>query len=205
LDGISNEVNMTDSRLDKLIAFALNAGATDAAVIYPPDIVVEDQLADRCREPRCENFGLSKSCPPHVQGPAWFKENKSTFTHAIFFKIDVPSHILFSSGQKDIFQLLHETAAGIELEAKSMGFERASGFAGSSCKQIFCDNVPGCPVVEKTGNCRYPNQSRPSMSGFGINVAKLIETAGWTPDVMKPEPGKIQEKMTGVYGLVLID
>lgn len=48
---------------DKLVVLterALDAGATGAMIIAARDIVVRDELADRCREPGCENYGKSK-------------------------------------------------------------------------------------------------------------------------------------------------
>lgn len=55
-------------KVQKLIQLACESGASGVAVIAAGDIVVEPGLADKCREPRCENYGLSKSCPPHVAG-----------------------------------------------------------------------------------------------------------------------------------------
>jgi hypothetical protein len=67
-----------ESRFDQvaadLTAKALQLGASAAAVIAVDRIVIEEGLASLCREPRCENFGLSASCPPHVPGPAKFRE-----------------------------------------------------------------------------------------------------------------------------------
>lgn len=65
--------------LQELRTGACRAGATEAAIVAAKDIVVEDELAERCRQPRCENYGLSRSCPPHVAGPVAFrKELEST-------------------------------------------------------------------------------------------------------------------------------
>ncbi|HBG18020.1 MAG TPA: hypothetical protein DDY32_01700, partial [Desulfobulbaceae bacterium] len=68
----------------------------------------------------CENYGLAKSCPPHVAGPAAFRKLLESFRQAIFFKIDVPSDVLFSSESCEVFQLLHEVASGIERSAVEM-------------------------------------------------------------------------------------
>ncbi len=191
---------MTDSRLTPLIEYAYQSGATGVVVMSASDIGVQDHLANRCREPRCENYGLSKSCPPHVAGPSSFRTLIREFKQALFFKIDVPSDILLSSNQREIFRLLHETAAGIEITARSMGFERARAFAGSSCKQIFCEEHLFCSAISENGECRNPDKARPSMSGFGINVSSLVKMAGWTM-----ESNLEGTRMMGVYGLVLID
>ncbi len=157
-----------------------------------------------CRNPRCEFYGLSTSCPPHVAGPAGFQKVLKNFSRAIFFKIDVPSELLFSSDRREVFQLLHELASGIERKAVKMGFPRARAYAGGSCKQIFCCDYPDCRVLSENGTCRNPEYARPSMSGFGINVANLIKTAGWKEDLITQAAKPVSSRMASVYGLVLI-
>jgi hypothetical protein len=52
--------------------------------------------------------------------------------------------------------------------------------------------------------CRNPGRSRPSMSGFGVNVTKLKEIAGWN-NAARMGIGKGEEQPLGaVYGLILI-
>ena len=190
--------------LEKLAQLSCQLGASDAKVISSNEISVEDNLADLCREPGCENYGLSASCPPHVAGPDGFRKLLNVFDHAVFFKIDVPSEILMSEERRDIFRLLHEIAADIEQAAKKMGFHDSSAYAGGSCKQIFCLDHPHCRVIAQNEECRNPLLARPSMSGFGINVLKLKKAVGWmsskTPRDTDPGMGPIET----VCGLILI-
>lgn len=195
---------MQRTKLKKLIQHAYHLGATHVAIVSTTDIVVDDNLAEMCREPRCENYGLSKSCPPHVSGPSAFRKQLEKYDQAIFFKIDVPSKILYSSDRRELFQLLHEIAAGIEHIAIKMGFAKAQAFAGGSCKEIFCYDHPDCLAISAQGKCRNPRYARPSMSGFGINVAKLIETAGWTEGEDTHDADSATTKMANISGLILI-
>ena len=190
--------------LEKLTQLACQLGASDAKTISTTEISVEDSLADLCREPGCENYGLSASCPPHVSGPDGFRKLLKTFEHAVVFKIDVPSEILLSDECRDIFRLLHEIASNIEKAAIEMGFSNSSAYVGGSCKQIFCLDHPYCPVIAGNGECRNPFFARPSMSGFGINVLKLKKAAGWmsnkTPRDIDPDMVPTER----VCGLILI-
>jgi len=196
--------NPDSAGLKALIQYAKRSGATGAAVISTADIVVEEALAAMCREPRCPSYGLSKRCPPHVSGPSGFRKKLENFTRALVFKIDVPSEILLSSERLEIFQLLHEIAAGVEQSAVRMGFENARAYTGGSCKEIFCGDFAECAVLSGEGNCRNPQSARPSMSGFGINVSKLMEAAGWTMSIAACDDGSNRSKMGNVCGLVLI-
>ena len=192
------------TKLKALIEYASKAGATAAAIISTADIVVEENLATMCQEPRCENYGLSKSCPPHVSGPSGFRKQLNNFTRAFVFKIDVPSEILLSNERYEIFQLLHEIAAGIEQSAVKMGFRNAQAYTGGSCKKIFCRDHAECAVLSGKGECRNPQYARPSMSGFGINVSRLMKTAGWTMSIAAHDNDPSGIKMGNVCGLVLI-
>ncbi|MCG8618924.1 MAG: DUF2284 domain-containing protein [Desulfobacterales bacterium] len=195
---------------EALVKFAVSQGATEALILSAEDISTDEKLARFCVTPGCENYGQSKSCPPHVEGPATFTQWLSTYTRALFFKIEVPSELLFSHDRRELFELLHRATAAIEIEAKTMGYSRAKGFAGGSCKATFCYDKLICRVIGakegkeplQKGTCRFPDAARPSMSGYGVNVSGLIATAGWDKEpLMDGEPSK---KTAGLYGLVLI-
>jgi predicted metal-binding protein len=184
---------------------AYELGVSDAAIISVNDIIVDISLADKCQEPRCDYYGLSKNCPPNTSGPAGIKKILETFSQAIFLKIDVPSNILYSSENREIFQLLHEISAKLERTAVKFGFTNAQAYAGGSCKRIFCYNNNECLALSEKHKCRNFKYARPSMSGFGINVAKLFETTGWTMTWITGNNDSTETKMGSVCGLVLIN
>ncbi len=193
-----------DSILQDLIHKALAQG-TAAKIIPAQKICAQEDLANHCREPKCENYGTSLSCPPHVAGPKVFRQLLKQYSKALVFKLEIPTDILFTNDRKQVFQLLHETAAKIQTDAINAGFKDARAYAGGACKKIFCHDHKDCLGITAKEACRHPGEARPSMSGFGINVSKLIEAAGWPKDDMpgkKPAPAS---KISGLYGLVLID
>lgn len=176
---------MTDhkqpERFPQLLKLARTLGAGDAAIISTSGISIEDELARLCVEPQCENFGASANCPPHVSGPSGFRELLKVYEQAVVFKLEVPSSVLFAPVERlEVFGLLQEIAAGIEQAAVKMGQTRSKAFAGNCCKKLFCGDYPRCRVLHEGGTCRNPHSARPSMSGFGINVSKLMESAGWS-------------------------
>ena len=190
--------------LNRILQFAEKSGVTGVAVIPAKRIVIDEDLAERCREPRCENHGLSKSCPPHVEGPIWFKNNLKNYYKAVFFKIDVPNELLYSSERREIFRYLHETASGIEGFAINLGFPLAKAYTGGSCKKIFCHQHNECLLLSDKGPCRFPESARPSMSGFGVDVTKLFELAGWKLRTDKDGIDENRINMSNICGLVLI-
>jgi predicted metal-binding protein len=133
-----------------------------------------------------------------------FTKRLQTYTRALFFKIDVTSDILFSSERREVFRLLHTTAAGVEQAALEMGFGRARAFAGGSCKELFCPEHRDCQALSDMAVCRNPGKARPSMSGFGIDVASLFRCAGWKMNWVFDANGRTKTKMANVCGLVLV-
>jgi predicted metal-binding protein len=190
--------------LKELTELACRFGANNAKVISTSEISIEENLANMCREPRCENYGLSASCPPHVAGPSGFRQLLKNFEHAVVFKIDVLSELLLSSDRREVFRVLHEIAAGIEHSAVQMGYDNSRAYAGGSCKRLFCHDHLYCRVTKEGGECRNPHLARPSMSGFGINVSKLMGAAGWTMSRIIRETDQDKTSMSTVCGLVLI-
>ena len=196
--------DQTTSDLKQLIQLACRLGASGAKRISTDHISVEDHLANLCQEPRCENYGLSPSCPPHVSGPSGLRKFLKNFKYAIVLKIDVPLDILLSAERRDIMKLLHEIVAGVEQTAIQIGYHHSTSFAGGSCKKIFCHGHNDCRLLAEGGECRNIRYARPSMSGFGINVSKLMLAAGWELNRydVKTDPDRVST--APVCGLILV-
>jgi predicted metal-binding protein len=194
----------TDLNLKELVRLAYSLGASDAQIISSGDILVENHLANLCKEPQCENYGLSPSCPPHVSGPSGLRKLQKDIKHAVVVRIAVPSAALFSDERREIMRLLHEVVAAIEQAAIGMGYSNSKAFAGGSCKKIFCHDHAGCRIVSEGGECRHPQYARPSMSGFGINVSELMKVCGWPLNINDREAGSGADSMSWVAGLVMV-
>jgi len=164
---------------DTLIQHALALGVRDARVIAVEEISVADHLAAMCGEQRCDGYGLSANCPPHVMRPDQFRELLKQYRHALVFKFDVPTEILMSDERLEITRMLHEIAAGIEQYALENDYTKVQGLAGGSCKRLFCDEYDTCSVLTGEGDCRFPAVARPSIAGVGINFFELSKALGW--------------------------
>ena len=189
----------------RLTQLARRLGAHDAAIVNVKAIVVEDGLAALCRQPGCPNYGLASSCPPHVSGPDQFRQWQQAYDWAVIIRIDVPTRILLSENRRDAFRQLHSIAALIEGSAIDSGSTRAMAFAGGSCKELFCADFPACPVITESGPCRHPDRARPSMSGYGIDVACLMTAAGWKMNSINPSSQTETTSIGSITALVLID
>lgn len=189
---------------NELIEHAQLAGASGAQIIPASAIVVEPQLANVCEDPRCTNYGLSMSCPPNVAGPEGFLELQNESSYGLVIRIDVPREILFSNERREVMRLLHEIVAGTEKKAVALGYKNSQGFAGGSCKNLFCEKHSDCRVLSGKGDCRHPDGARPSMSGHGINVGEMMQAASWSDKTIDMDGSSTAGDMSWVSGLVMI-
>jgi len=188
--------------LNNLVEIAIKSGASEASIIPSTNIIVREDLANLCQnDPKCENYGMSYSCPPYVQGPSGFREWQKKSRYAIVLKIDIPSSVMFSNERREVMQLLTEIASTVEHKSIEMGYTESKAFSGGSCKNLFCSDYETCQRISDQGKCRNPQVARPSMSGFGIDVTQLMHSAGWSA---KKANSKDSESMTWLAALVLI-
>lgn len=195
----------TPRKFMELINQAMIMGATDAALIASAEIRIEPELAALCSgNPPCENLGKAPSCPPHVKGPEAFIKWRDQSPYTIVLRIDVPSEVMFSEGWREVMRLLQENLATLEQAAMEMGYPRSKAFAGGSCKNVWCQDHADCRVLSENGPCRYPDTARPSMSGFGINVTQLMESAGWQDKTVAQKGKTRPDALLWMAGLVLL-
>ena len=190
-------------KLQQIIQTALDNGASQAAVISPKDIFTKQSFANFCKDPGCPNYGNSMSCPPHVSGPEGFRKKLEQSQYAVAIRLEVDAASLLGDERPQVFRLLQEMTAATELKAKSLGFTKSEGFAGGSCKRSFCDTYDSCRVLAGDGTCRNPDTARPSMSGHGVNVGKMMKAAGWGAKFFSFRD-KNAEQMVWLAGVVLL-
>ncbi|MGB3210241.1 MAG: DUF2284 domain-containing protein [Desulforhopalus sp.] len=191
-------------KIDSLLDFAARAGASRAKRLPPESVCVEGRLAALCREPKCPNYGQSMSCPPFVAGPESFKKKLQSCIHVLVFRIEIQPSSLHGEDRPAVMRLLHEITAEIETEAKRLGFTESEGFAGGSCKPSFCYDQQNCRVIAEHGACRHPEHARSSLSGYGVKVAALMKSAGWSSNLFSSTAIDQEEQLTWVAGLVLL-
>jgi len=196
---------ISEQQLEQLTQEAKRLGATSAAIISSKEIQVKDDLAALCNgEYPCPKYGLAASCPPWVGGPAEFRKRQAQSKYAITVKIELPTSVMFSDERNGVMQLLHQIVSAIEQKAIEMGCKNSKGFAGGSCKKLFCDDQETCCVVSENKSCRHIDVARPSMSGFGINVTQLMLTSGWPAQKAENKKSSDKEDTSWVAGLILL-
>ena len=196
---------VSKQQLERLAQEAKRLGATKATIIASKEIQVKDNLAALCNgEYTCPNYGLAASCPPFVGGPVEFRKWQALSEYSITVRIELPTSIMFSDERKGVMQLLHHIVAAVEQKAMETGFKKSKGFAGGSCKELFCDDQENCRVVVEGNTCRHNEIARPSMSGFGIDVIQLMKSSGWPAQKADKTILSDNDATSWVAGLILL-
>lgn len=196
---------ISEHLLEQLTREAMRFGATSSVIIDSSKIQVQNHLAALCNgEYPCPNYGLAASCPPHVEGPDEFRMWQAQSRYSITVKIELPTAVMFSDERRGVMQLLHQIVAAVEQKAIEAGLVKSKGFAGGSCKDLFCEDQKNCCVVVDNQTCRHIESACPSMSGYGIDVIQLMKTSGW--DSSMADKSVLPEKSTisWVAGLILL-
>lgn len=193
------ETNHSKDSIDELLELAMGLGSSAATIIDGKNIQIDNKIADLCRETKCPNYRSSPTCPPHVKGPDWLKKYIHKTSQAILIEIEVPQELMYSANRNEISKLLHFIVIEVEQAAHEKGLVQSTAFAGGSCKSIQCSEHAYCNVLNGDGKCRHPDLSRPSVSGYGINMNHLLKNTGrFKKSNDSPVP------TISHYGLVLI-
>lgn len=177
--------------LEKYIEKAKELGAYDAKIIDVNTIEIAAWTIMKCKF-GCNNYNKSNCCPPNAPSYKETREIINCYNKALLIqcKLDSDSAAEVVAGM----DLSSTTKIIVDMEKSIFlsGDYKAFGFGAGPCK--LCEK---CDI----GNCRHPNEARPSMEACGIDVFATIRANGFPIGVLKDKNGKDQ---INCYGLVLI-
>lgn len=195
--------------LDSLLS-DLRSIHQDIMPISTDTIVVADWVRFKCRY-GCRAYGKHLCCPPYAPTPDEMRRVVAEYKTAILARFEaVPGpgtdpkhthHYLMNSVTH-----LHKTVYQLETKAFLSGYYKALGFYAMPC--ALCET---CVAEEKLGKgeetnlldstkCRHKDIMRPSMEACGVDVFKTLESAGYSPRVLKSYSEKVV-----LFGMVLLE
>lgn len=162
---------------------ALESGASRVKIVTTDEIPVDERVTLKCQVPRCFGYGVSANCPPNTLKPAELRTYLEMYKWAVFFVVDVPSEIIVRDKatikeRVAAYQDVYKIVTDIESMAFYDGHYLAFGFGAGSCRHTFCALQEDCQAM-KGNKCRFSLRARPSMEAVGIDVYKMVASAGW--------------------------
>jgi predicted metal-binding protein len=180
---VVDDVQM-EGDLRKYQGKAIELGATRAKIVRTDEIPVDERVTMKCQVPLCFGYGVSANCPPNTMKPAELRTHLEKYRWAVFFVKEIPSEVVVRdkatikervAAYQDVYKIVN----GVESEAFYDGHYLAFGFGAGSCRHTFCGQQEDCAVMKGT-KCRFSLRSRPSMEAVGIDVFKMVASAGWS-------------------------
>jgi len=170
--------------LKQYCQMAVNLGADDAKIITTDAILIDERVRAKCMYPKCRDYGTSANCPPYAMEIDLVKKVVGNFGYAIFVMSRVSPETVTSDREEDLNERKrtqiknHEIISKIEAAAFYDGYYLALGFAGGSCKLLFCPEEE-CSALVLGGRCRHPLKARSSVEAVGIDVFSMASRVGW--------------------------
>jgi predicted metal-binding protein len=161
---------------------ALELDAANSKIIKTDAIPVDERVPLKCQIPRCFGYGSSAHCPPHTMKPDELISHLKNYQWAVFFTRTVSTDLLLRKADDkdriDAFQSIYKIVKSIESMAFYDGHYLAFGLGAGGCRRTFCGQHETCAALEGK-SCRFALLARPSMEAVGINVYKMVASAGW--------------------------
>lgn len=163
---------------------AIELGATRARIVRADEIPVDERVTMKCQIPLCFGYGVGANCPPNTIKPAELRTLLEKYRWAVFFVKEIPSEVVVRdkatikervAAYQDVYKIVNS----IESEAFYDGHYLAFGLGAGSCRHTFCGMQEDCAVLKGT-KCRFSLRSRPSMEAVGIDVFRMLLSAGWS-------------------------
>jgi predicted metal-binding protein len=182
LETVPDEMLQQD--LEKYRQRAIELGATDAKIISTDMIIIDDRVRAKCIYPKCRGYGTNANCPPYAMELDQARKTVNGFKYAIFMKTEIPSELIAGSEARDKTLFVpaarnnQEIVSKIEAEAFFDGYHLALGFAGGSCKRVFCPDTE-CAALLPGQPCRHPLRARSAMEAVGMDAFTMAAKVGW--------------------------
>jgi predicted metal-binding protein len=179
----------SEARLDELLRFAKENGASDAKAVSARDVFVDKRVRLKCSVPLCSSYGRNLMCPPNLMSVDEFSDVLGLYEKAILVQVEADIDSSDKAGKSLDKKLceeldrstdsakwqkrLHKLVNCLETEAFKQGFYLAAGLTGGECS--LCGE---CASARNGERCRHPFEARPSMEAMGIDVIRTCEKAG---------------------------
>lgn len=168
---------------------ALAAGASDAAVLRPEQVVTAAWVRWKCMY-GCPEAGRCLTCPPHSPAPEETRRLLDEYETVLLLRFDVvPERAEWLRSARRVLA----TALALEQEFFLAGRHRVLAIAGGRP----CDVDEACDEPEA---CTSRERLRPGLAGCGIDVYATSANAGWPLAVVAAE-GEPYHR----YALILVD
>jgi predicted metal-binding protein len=156
-------------------------------------IVVAQWVNLKCRY-GCRQYNTNWCCPPATPGPDRVRAILGEFHQALLLvgTQDCPDFYL-DNGRKRARQVrCWKGTVSLERALFLEGYYKAFGLVGETCGL--------CKECAYPGDCRFPQEKRPSVESFSIDLFGTLRNLG-----IRPRLAKGRKDLFNYYGLILVE
>jgi predicted metal-binding protein len=177
-------------------ARAVALGADGACAVPASSVETAAWVTLKCRY-GCDNYGLSRTCPPHTPTPPEFSAALACYSQALLVYVDsrTEASVVEVTGDEALELALrvrlHRVVLALERELFFAGHYKAFGLAEGPCHL--------CATCDLEAPCLHAADVRPSMQACGIDTFATVRAAGLTIEILAAGGADFK-----LYGLVLV-
>ena len=153
-----------NGRYRRYVSQALAAGVDEAKIVPVSKVVVAEWVRLKCQF-GCDGYGNGLCCPPRTPTPEQMKCVLADYRRALIY-----SYVCTPTEYRSKRRRMRRLVAELERTAFLDGHYKAFGLGDGPCRL--------CRECDLTGDCRHPEQARPSMESCGIDVYATARNSG---------------------------
>jgi predicted metal-binding protein len=179
--------------VDELLKRGSKFGITTVQSFSVDKLVIKDWVNLKCRY-GCTSFGTNWSCPPATPKPDEARKIVSEYTTALLLEGHRKCAEFYRNNRKKREDAVRYWKGIVSTERFLFltGYYKAFALVSSACS--LCKQ---CTYPDK---CRFPQEKRPTIESFSIDLIGTLHNLGATTNVATSS-----EDTFNYYGLILID
>jgi predicted metal-binding protein len=155
-----------------------NYGLESITPFSAEDIIVAEWVSLKCRY-GCSRYNRSWCCPPATPGPDKVRQILAEYSQALLLQSShrMPQFYRDDVRKRSILVRCWKGTVSLERILFLEGYHKAFSLVGESCAL--------CKKCVYPNNCRFPQEKRPSLESFSIDVIGTLHRLGIKPQVAK--------------------
>lgn len=168
--------NLPFPLLQRLKEAGKEFGLENIYLIRPEDIVIAEWVRIKCRY-GCSRYNRSWCCPPATPPPDKVRQILSEYSEALLLQYTqcLPDFYRNDANKRKEMVRCWKGTVSLERLIFLEGYHKAFSLIGENC--ALCKD---CVYPE---NCLFPQEKRPSVVSFSIDVVETLHRQGITPHV----------------------
>ena len=171
-----NKGNISQSLLQRLLAKGKTYGLETITPIRTEDIIIAEWVNLKCRY-GCNRYNTTWCCPPATPEPDEARKILAEFSSALLLEVRQRYPEFYLNNTRKRIKQVRGWKVTVSLERLLFleGYYKAFSLVGEYC--ALCKE---CVYPE---NCLFPQEKRPSVESFSIDVIGTLQLLGRTPQV----------------------